>query len=862
MRMNHTPLMTHFTSLAAATILAAANASAIYAADADQPLQGADRLLSLPTPFPITWSTSKVTVTPEGKRTYVAKGKDVRGIHSELVLTEIDGAYAGSLWSGSQHWTTRGLAGSEMRFETARRESHKCGGALPVRPEIALLHEGGVSSAASGVCIDSETVDVLAVYTLCALEQYAQSQTPPMTPEAALPVLKAEVAGIMDQMNTILDDSLVSTPDRTRHVRLVSIQPLANIPGITECSEPGGWVPDPPDQAYGCHQLEDAQAGTPESWCRQETSFEGDLDDISNPTSPRFGGLVEQYRDLFRADFVIMLRVDNPDGPAGIAKLKDANSGCNGASGFCVVTVLGAGSMIHEMGHNFGCCHEPGVGGGFTCTMFPYSFGYRFVVPDGTSFPPFDGTIMCYPPNDGVPRFSNPAVLYPPGDPNAVPTGSLQSQLPYWSDNARTIRETFDDVRCYRCANLPPPTPAAGPVTCWGNNAHGQSTPPDDLLSCTRLATGAWHTVALQTNGVVRAWGAGLTDTGPGTSGVERGQSIVPTVLTDPAHQGQTLGTCREIAAGRDHSAAIRLRAHDDPLDATVIVWGSNDYGQTDVPTDLGACTRIAAGYFHTVALRRDGLVRAWGAGESSQAGQYPQTGQSAVPENLGPCHDIAAGAFHSMALHGFDSQAGGLLTAWGAGAVSEPNGGYYGFSWGQSQSPLDFPPARYLSVAAGKYHTLAIRPDGTVRAWGAGTTSGGPSPKFGQSIVPAALGVGTKIAAGGFHSLAIKANETMAAWGAGTTNTGVSPHFGQSIVPLGVDWIEIAAGEYHSAAILEVAPLAPCPGDLNFDRVRSGLDLAVIFSGWGTPSGDCTGDGFTDGADMTLLLSGWGNCP
>jgi alpha-tubulin suppressor-like RCC1 family protein len=167
------------------------------------------------------------------------------------------------------------------------------------------------------------------------------------------------------------------------------------------------------------------------------------------------------------------------------------------------------------------------------------------------------------------------------------------------------------------------------------------------------------------------------------------------------------------------------------------------------------------------------------------------------------------------------------------------------------------------LDIAAGKYHTLALKIDGTVAAFGAGTTATTTSPKYGQSIVPANLGICTKIAAGGYHSLAIKGGDTISGWGAGTTNNSISPNYGQSIPPTpNVDWLEISAGEFHTVAIQNNAALLPCAGDFNNDGRRDGLDMTSLLSGWGTPNGDCNGDGTTDGSDMTLLLSGWGFCP
>jgi uncharacterized repeat protein (TIGR01451 family) len=125
---------------------------------------------------------------------------------------------------------------------------------------------------------------------------------------------------------------------------------------------------------------------------------------------------------------------------------------------------------------------------------------------------------------------------------------------------------------------------------------------------------------------------------------------------------------------------------------------------------------------------------------------------------------------------------------------------------WGRDDySQADIPGglASVTGIAGGLYHGLALRADGTMAAWGAGTTNTGVSPQYGQSVVPAGLTNVTAVAAGLVHSLALKADGTVAAWGAGTTNTGVSPQFGQAMVPVGLASVSaVAAGGYHSLAL------------------------------------------------------------
>lgn len=164
---------------------------------------------------------------------------------------------------------------------------------------------------------------------------------------------------------------------------------------------------------------------------------------------------------------------------------------------------------------------------------------------------------------------------------------------------------------------------------------------------------------------------------------------------------------------------------------------------------------------------------------------------QADIPPGLVSAAGVAGGLYHSLVL-----KSDGTVTAWGAGWTNSGLNPHFG----QAIVPSGL--AGVTRLASGYYHSLALKADGTVVAWGAGTNYTGVSPHYGQAIVPpAATGI-SAIAAGAYHSLALKSNGTVVAWGAGT-NTSSSPHFGQCAVPAGLsNIVVIAAGVYHSLAL------------------------------------------------------------
>ncbi|MFC4598741.1 InlB B-repeat-containing protein [Cohnella hongkongensis] len=212
------------------------------------------------------------------------------------------------------------------------------------------------------------------------------------------------------------------------------------------------------------------------------------------------------------------------------------------------------------------------------------------------------------------------------------------------------------------------------------------------------------------------------------------------------------------IAAGDGHSLALKA-------DGSVVAWGANDYGQTEVPTEAeSGVVAIAAGEDHSLALKADGTVAAWG-----------YHGATDVPEGLSGVVSIAGGGNHSLAL-----KADGSVVAWGS------NG------YGQTTVPTEAE-SGVAAIAAGNYHSLALKAGGSVVAWGANDDDS----DYGQTTVPTEAESGVvAIAAGTYHSLALKADGSVVAWGANDYDQTTVPTEAESGV------VAIAAGNYHSLAL------------------------------------------------------------
>ena len=162
-----------------------------------------------------------------------------------------------------------------------------------------------------------------------------------------------------------------------------------------------------------------------------------------------------------------------------------------------------------------------------------------------------------------------------------------------------------------------------GTVLAWGDNSMGQLglgyrtdernvTSPavvEGANNVKHLVAGSFHTLALQDEGSVLAWG----DNAYGQLGLG---DITPPVTRPFAVPG--LSDVVQLVAGGVHSLALTK-------EGAVLAWGSNFYGQlglgdkimeTATPTAVPGATDVAqivAGNRHTILRRKDGTVLAFG---------------------------------------------------------------------------------------------------------------------------------------------------------------------------------------------------------------------------------------------------------
>jgi alpha-tubulin suppressor-like RCC1 family protein len=337
-----------------------------------------------------------------------------------------------------------------------------------------------------------------------------------------------------------------------------------------------------------------------------------------------------------------------------------------------------------------------------------------------------------------------------------------------------------------------------GPEECSTNNEpHPCSTTPrpvTGLSGVTAIASGEIHNLALLGDGTVRAWGYdGWWQLGDGTEG-QTGCSCRPVPITPTGLSGVTA-----IAAGYEHSLAllsngtVKAWGRND--------FGELGDGTTGgececsrIPTaiaGLSGVTAIAAGGQHSLALLSNGTVKAWGSNAAGELGDG-STEQRDAPvtvAGLSGVVAIAAGYTDSYAL-----LSNGTVRSWGDGGL---------LGNGQESESSDVPVAvselsEVASISAGQGTAVAVLKNGTIMTWGDFLGNGSVDPSDVPVAVSGLSGV-TSASSGDGQVLAVAPFAPPTVTGI-TPSTG-APAGGTSVTITGTNLSEATAVKFGSTA-------------------------------------------------------------
>ena len=334
---------------------------------------------------------------------------------------------------------------------------------------------------------------------------------------------------------------------------------------------------------------------------------------------------------------------------------------------------------------------------------------------------------------------------------------------------------------------------------------------PPPSLAFTSLAAGGYHSLALDERG--HAWSWGWNEYGQLADGGTTGRGAPVSVL---AAEGTSIAA---VAAGGLYSFLL-------DADGNTWAAGFNEDGQLGDGTTAGrtlpvrvevpagvSLTSVAAGDFHTVALDVDGNAWAWGFNDDGQLGDRSTASRASpvrvnLPDGVAlTC--VAAGGLHSLAL-----DADGNAWAWGFNR----DGQLGDATITRRTTPVEVAMPEgvtFTSLVAGERHSIALDEHGNAWTWGSNVYGQlGDGTAFRRTtpvrVTMPALVRFVAVAAGGQHSVALDQYGNVWGWGRNdqgqlgdtTTFNRFSPS--QAYLPAGVTFTVIAAGYQHSLALDE----------------------------------------------------------
>jgi len=312
------------------------------------------------------------------------------------------------------------------------------------------------------------------------------------------------------------------------------------------------------------------------------------------------------------------------------------------------------------------------------------------------------------------------------------------------------------------------------------------------------------------------------------------------------------------VSVGSTHTVVIKF-------DGTLWAWGDNYDGQLgdgttqnrNTPIQVGTETdwvSISArddpgyGYSHTIAVKTDGSLWAWGNNDVGQLGDGTTQNRN-TPIQVGTETDWVF--VYTGSRITFATKTDGSLWGWGDNWWGQLGDGTSG---NNRYTPVKvrIATADWLSIFTGRYHTTAIKADGSRWAWGdnrqnefaGGTLIGHNTPiQIGTESDWVAVSVSN---GGNGHTIAVKTDGSLWGWGwseSGQLGIGAINHRVVAPIKIGTEtnWSSVYAHSEYSLAVRTDGTLWGCGsfGDVistenitTFTQITSGTDWVAVSGG------------------------------
>jgi len=349
-----------------------------------------------------------------------------------------------------------------------------------------------------------------------------------------------------------------------------------------------------------------------------------------------------------------------------------------------------------------------------------------------------------------------------------------------------------------------------------GDNTTTQKASPVSVVggftNWCQVASGQYHSLGVKQDGTAWAWGAG--------SGGRLGDNTTVDKSSPVSVLGGFTDWC-QVAGGDRHSLGVKQ-------DGTAWAWGSSSDGELGDNTTVsksspvsvvgGFCwCQIAAGNKTSFGIRSNGVLYAWGYNNSGRLGDNTTGNKSSPVSVVGGFTDWC---FVQSCNTTLAVRTNGTAWAWGIGYQGQLGNGQFG-SYGSPNnrsSPVSVVGGftDWCQVSGGDRHSLGLRTNGVLYAWGTNITgqlgnncsgSGYGTSKNSPVVVVGGFTDWCQVATGYNTGLGVRTNGSAWSWGSGSYGRLGNNGYTNKSSPVSVvggftDWCQVAGGRSHSVGL------------------------------------------------------------